>query len=137
MKLLRLPVLVVILLPALAHATGAESTLFYAPAERARVTAERESMLARDSGSGGEVQFIQSVTPDAAAVKAGPPRLEGFSIPGTGRAHAWIGGRRYQEGQYFQGLRVRVMRNGVQLVGTDGRGRLYRVGEAVRDAAPK
>jgi hypothetical protein len=59
------------------------------------------------------------------------------SLPGSGRAQAWIGGRRYQDGELYQGQRVRVLRNGVQLVGAGGKGRMYRVGEAMPGTAPR
>jgi hypothetical protein len=130
----RLTSLVILLALPGAFTCGAESTLFHTPAERARVTEERAAMLATES-AGGDVQLIQSIAPaNAALVPAGPPRLEGVSLPKDGRAHAWIGGRRYQDGELYQGQRVRVLRNGVQLVGPGGQGRLYRVGEAMRAA---
>jgi hypothetical protein len=40
----------------------------------------------------------------------------------------WIGGERIADGGYWSGQRVRVTRDGVQLVARDGRVRLLRVG---------
>jgi hypothetical protein len=118
-----------------AFASGAAPTLFHAPAERARITAERAAMLATEP-AGGETQPIPAVTAaNAGAMHAGPPRLEGVSLPREGRAHAWIGGRRYEDGALYQGQRVSVLRNGVQLTGANGQGRRYRVGEEVRSVA--
>lgn len=131
----RLASLVILLALPGAFTCGAESTLFHTPAERARVSEERAAMLAKES-AGGDVQLIQSVAPaNPALVPAGPPRLEGVSLPKDGRAHAWIGGRRYQDGELYQGLRIRVVRNGVQLARAGGQGRLYRVGEIMQGAA--
>lgn len=130
----RLLSLLVILTQPCSLAISAEPRLFYTPAERVRVTAERATMLATESAD-GEARYVDSIAPSAAAAPAGPPLLEGVSLPGSGRAHAWIGGRRYQDGELYDGQRLRVLRNGVQLVGAGGPGRLYRVGEAVRVAA--
>lgn len=136
MKSLRLASLVVVFWLHAGIAAGTEVTLFYTPAERARVTAERSGMLVRDSGAGGAIQSGSFNAIEAApAAKAEAPRLEGVSLPADGRAHAWIGGRRYQDGELFQGQRVRVVRNGVQLTGASGSMRLYKVGEAIRGAA--
>lgn len=126
--------LVLLMLPG-AFACGAESKLFYSAAERTRVALERRAMLATDA-AGSETQIISSIAAASAPpVPAGPPRLEGVSLPQGGRAHAWIGGRRYQDGELYQGLRIRVVRNGVQLARAGGQGRLYRVGETMQGAA--
>jgi hypothetical protein len=118
-----------------AFAAAAEPKLFYTPAERARVTLERRAMLASEA-VGSDSQFVSSIAPaNALAVPAGPPRLEGVSLPQGGRAHAWIGGRRYEDGELYQGRRVRVMRDGVQLASAGGSGRLYRVGEIMQGAS--
>lgn len=125
---------------------GAEPRLFYTPAERARVTAERAAVLAAEALTGASVHTLVApaasenlASPAAAGLArsaiAGPPRLEGVSLARDGRAHAWIGGRRYQDGDLFEGRRLRVMVNGVQLVGAAGPGRLLRVGDAMSGAA--
>jgi hypothetical protein len=120
-----------------AFAASADAKLFFTPAERARVTAERAAMLAIETEAGGAAAFTSAVAPAIPAAAAGKPRLEGVSLPGSGRAHAWIGGRRYQDGELYHGQRVRVLRNGVQLVGAGANGRTYRVGEAMPGTAPR
>lgn len=116
-------------------AAATEATLFYAPAERARVTAERSGMLVSESVASVIVSSGPGAVEAVPVARTGAPRLEGVSVPASGRAHAWIGGRRYQDGEQFQGQRVRVLHNGVQLTGAGRPGRLYRVGEAIRGAA--
>lgn len=133
MRPLRLAAMIVISVLYAGTAAGTEVVLFYTPAERARITAERSGMLVPEPGA------VRSGSAGASdpvlASKTDVPRLEGVSLPAEGRAHAWIGGRRYQEGALFQGQRLHVTRNGVQLTDAGGSRRLYRVGEAIRGAA--
>lgn len=136
MRLLRLAGLVAIPLLYASVTAGTEVTLFYTLAQRVRVTAERSGLLVRDSGAGGVIHPGDSVAVEATpAPRSEAPRLDGVSLPGDGRAHAWIGGRRYRDGELFQGQRVRVVRNGVQLTDAGGSNRLYKVGEAIRGAS--
>jgi hypothetical protein len=129
-----------------AAAVAAEPRLFYTAAERMRVTADRAGMLAREARAGapvempiapmaGEVPASAPATAAASAGIAGPPRLQGVSLKDDGRSYAWIGGRRYREGELIDGRRLRILRNGVQLVGVTGPGRLHRIGEAIPGAA--
>ena len=110
--------------------------------------AERADMLAREARAGapletsiapaeGEVPAGVAATDVAPGAIAGPPRLQGVSLKDDGRAYAWIGGRRYQDGEVIDGQRLRVLRNGVQLLGVAGSGRLYRIGEGIPRPARK
>lgn len=106
--------------------------LFHAPAERARITAERRAMLAEDgtSTSGTDAAATAASDTKPASLPA-VIRLEGVSLPVQGQAYAWIGGRRYRDGDRIADLRLRVRRDGVQLIGAKGPGRVLRVGEAI------
>jgi hypothetical protein len=148
MRPLRLLALAAVSLLPMLSALGAEPRLFYTPAERARVTAERADMLAREARAGApldttvvpadsEVPGTQAATEAAPDTIAGPLRLQGVSLKDTGRAYAWIGGRRYQDGELIDGQRLRVQRNGVQLLGATGSGRSYRIGEVIPGSARK
>ncbi len=108
---------------------GAEPRVFYAPSERAAITADRASLHA--TGTLAPLR-TEPAAPDAGAsraVAAPVPRLEGISLTRDGRAYAWIGGRRFENGSLYHGRRLQVTRDGVRT--SAGAGRLLRVGEAI------
>jgi len=127
---------------------GAEPSVFYAPAERPRVTAERAALLAastlRDSTGGQLAQPLKSDVFIAGAAASGSAgtraavserRLEGISQARGGNAHAWIGGSRYEDGSLFHGQRLRVRHDGVLLLGPAGATRRFRVGESIPEGS--
>jgi hypothetical protein len=111
--------------------------VFLSPAERAALTASRLAGRALPSqpdtaatpalpAPDGRPQDPAAPSPAGTAKRAA--RVDGVTF-GVGRNPAvWIGGERIADGGYWSGQRVRVTRDGVQLVARDGRVRLLRVG---------
>jgi len=118
-------------LPALAAAPLPR--VFFAPAERAAITAMRRAgpesaATVAVTAAGG--QAASGTAPLSAA------KLDGISLARTGGRFAWIDGRRYPDGAAFGRWRLRVARYGVDLLRGGRVERRLRVGEALagRDA---
>lgn len=120
--------------PFAATATGTWPRLFFTPEERRRVTQLREATL-----DGGRTVSAGPVADDgavlAAAARRATPRVDGISLVRGARFAAWIGGRRVEDGGRWDGYRLRVTREGVELVDAAGTARLVKVGQAVSPSA--
>lgn len=113
--------------------------VFLSPAERAALTASRSSgrplPSASPSSATAATPEARSADPATSSAPVAAPRrvrIDGVTF-GAGRQQAaWIGGERIADGGYWSGQRVRVIRDGVQLVARDGSVRRLRVGTEVR-----
>jgi hypothetical protein len=118
--------------------------VFLSPAQRAALTASRlagrplptvsDSAAATPTSDSRSAEAAAASPAGAAPATTAPTttRIEGVTF-GAGRNQAvWIGGQRIADGGYWSGQRVRVLRDGVQLVARDGRVRVLRVGMEVR-----
>jgi hypothetical protein len=125
-----------------APVTATRARLFFTPAERARITADRRilhagGLLQADrtapvmAGATGDAAANGATGETASAVRVPAPRIEGLSTTRDGRAFAWIGGRRYEDGALYLGRRLRISRDGVRFADADGQGLLRRVGDPV------
>ena len=113
--------------------------VFLSPAERAALTAGRlsgrlpsnapEAAAAAPLAARG---VPEPAAPTPAVTAPRTVRVEGITF-GMGTQQAvWIGGERIADGGQWAGHRVRVMRDGVQLVARDGSVRQLRVGMEAR-----
>lgn len=128
------PLMVMLLLPASIMAFSAQPRVFYSPAERAAITADRKKLSQELMAGTG--QQAAAATPPAPASESAPvaaapvaSRLDGISLARDGKAYAWISGQRYLDGSSFGGRRLQVSANGIRLQGNPSR--LIRVGEAI------
>jgi hypothetical protein len=118
-------------------AVAAESLprIFFSPSQRAAITATRGAT------PGSSDTIVISVTSPAPSATAGgdalprTQRLEGIVVARTGERFAWIGGKRYAEGDRYGVWRLRISAHGVALLRNGGVARQLRVGEAVGAAA--
>ena len=123
-----------------ATAGDVQPRVFFAPDERSQITAQRQQFLRHGvqgleatpaaTTAGKDGKAYDSAEAGQAAPHA-PARLDGISLARDGRAAAWIGGRRYEDGAPLAGYRLRISREGVRLVGAQGEGRLLKVGQQV------
>ena len=108
--------------------------VFFAPEDRALVRTQR-LQVAQHGAHAAVAAPVAADAPDTHSDAAAAPRraakLEGISLPRDGRAAAWIGGRRYEDGARLAGYRLSVSRDGVRLVGAHGDGPLLKVGQNV------
>jgi hypothetical protein len=143
------PALVLLALLATPTSAAELPRVFLSPAERAALTASRLAGRPLPSVADSAATTPKSDSRSAESAVASPSgtvpvstapvalaprttRVEGVTF-GAGRNQAvWIGGQRIADGGYWSGQRVRVMRDGVQLVARDGRVRVLRVGMEVR-----
>jgi hypothetical protein len=111
--------------------------VFFTPAERATISAHRAA--GRPLGEPVAPATAPATAPrsDASAsvvVAAGTPplaprrRIDGITVGRAAQPVAWIGGQRVADGASWGEYRVRVERDGVQLIGADGSVRRLRVG---------
>jgi hypothetical protein len=123
-----------------AHARAEQPRVFFAPDERSMLTARRlyavqhglsavALMPAATVGGAEGAAAAEGEASKAAARR--PARLDGISLARDGHAAAWIGGRRYDDGARLAGYRLRISREGVHLIGSQGEGRLLKVGQIV------
>lgn len=116
-------------------ATPSWPRLFFTPDERRRVTQQRQATL-----DGSRLVSAGPAADDGAAQAAttrrAAPRVDGISLVRGARYAAWIGGRRVEDGGRWDGYRLRVTRDGVELVDAAGMARLVKVGQPVSQAAP-
>jgi hypothetical protein len=123
-----------------AQARSEQPRVFFAPEDRSLLTAQRLQVVQH----GLHATALASTAPDrvtdgasAATDEASnarprrPARLDGISLARDGHAAAWIGGRHYEDGARLAGYRLHITREGVRLVGTQGEGRLLKVGQNV------
>ena len=117
-----------------ALALADQPRVFFAPEDRALVRTQR-LQFAQHGTHAAVAAPVAADAPDARSDAAAAPRraakLEGISVPRDGRAAAWIGGRRYEDGARLAGYRLRVSRDGVRLFGANGEGPLLKVGQNV------
>lgn len=113
-------------------ANAEQPRVFFAPEDRPQIRAER--LQVAQHGVHGVVLAppVPQATGDTPSAPRRAARLEGIALPRDGRAAAWIGGRRYEDGAHLAGSRLRVTRDGVRLVGPGGEGPLLKVGQSVR-----
>jgi hypothetical protein len=114
----------------LAHAE--QPRVFFAPEDRPQIRTERLQVAQHGVHAVVLAPTASQAAADTPEVPRQAARLEGIALSRDGRAAAWIGGRRYEDGAHLAGLRLRVSRDGVRLVGADGEGPLLKVGQAVR-----
>jgi hypothetical protein len=109
--------------------------VFFSPPQRAAITATRNATPG--SSDSIAITVASPATPGAAGVDVVPrtPRLEGIVLARSGERFAWIGGKRYAEGERLGQWRLRISAHGVALLGNGGLVRQLRVGEAVRPEA--
>jgi hypothetical protein len=118
-------------------AVAAESLprIFFSPPQRESMTAMRRAAPATSDGIAISVTSPPASSPTNAAAAPRAQRLEGIVMSRTGERFAWIGGRRYAEGDRFGPWRLRISSHGVALLREGGVERQLRVGEAVGAAA--
>jgi len=108
--------------------------VFFAPEDRGLIRTQR-LQFAQHGVHAAVATPVAADTPDLRNNAATAPRrvakLEGISLPRDGRAAAWIGGRRYEDGARLAGYRLRVSGDGVRLLGANGEGPLLKVGQNV------
>ncbi len=114
-------------------AIAAESLprIFFSAPQRAAITATRGA--APGTSDTIAISVTSPAAPATVGVEAPPPaqRLEGIVMARTGERFAWIGGKRYAEGDRFGQWRLRISAHGVALLRNGGVERQLRVGEAV------
>lgn len=130
LRLLALPLL---LIPAVV--LSAQPRAFYSPTERPGITSDRKKLSGELLSTTGASPPAVTAPPGAPAEKplpaVAPPaagRLDGISLSRDGKAHAWISGRRYEDGSSYAGRRLQVSSNGIRLQDS---ARLIKVGEAI------
>jgi hypothetical protein len=135
--MMRFAGLACLLLLAAGNATLAladQPRVFYAPEDRALIRTQR-LQFAQHGLHAAVAAPVAADAPDARSDATAAPRraakLEGIALPRDGRAAAWIGGHRYEDGARLAGYRLRVSRDGVQLLGANGEGPLLKVGQNV------
>jgi hypothetical protein len=102
--------------------------VFFTPAERAAISAQR---FAGRPFAAESATLVASGAPAPAAVTAVAPRarrIDGVTVGRDAQPVAWIGGERIADGSSWGEYRVRVERDGVRLIATDGSMRRLRVG---------
>ena len=108
--------------------------VFFAPEDRALIRTQR-LQFALHGVHAAVAAPVAADTPDlrnnAAAAPRRAAKLEGISLPRDGRAAAWIGGHRYEDGARLAGYRLRVSGDGIRLLGANGEGPLLKVGQNV------
>ncbi len=109
--------------------------VFLSPSERAALTASRLSgrlpLPAAEAAAAAPLAARGAPEPAAPVPAPTTPRtarVEGITFGAGTTQAAWIGGERIADGGRWAGHRVRVMRDGVQLVARDGSVRQLRVG---------
>jgi hypothetical protein len=109
--------------------------VFYAPQERAAITARRRA--GPEPGTSVTIAAPPGQSPDAGGALPQVVKLEGISLARTGGHFAWIGGRRYADGANYGPWQLRISRSGVALVRNGSTVRQVRVGEAIGGTGTK
>ena len=138
--MMRRPCLALLVLLAAGNAARVcadQPRVFFAPEDRGQIRTQRLQFAQH----GTHAAVAAPVAADAADTRSDTPaaprraaKLEGISLPRDGRAAAWIGGRRYEDGARLAGHRLHVSRDGVRLLGANGEGPLLKVGQDVGGA---
>jgi hypothetical protein len=111
--------------------------VFFTPAERAAISAQRFAgrPFAAEPGPAVAAGAAAPTAADATPAGAAAPvpalrarRIDGVTVGRDAKPVAWIGGERIPDGSSWGAYRVRVERDGVRLVATDGSVRRLRVG---------
>lgn len=110
--------------------------VFFTPAERAAISAQRFAgrPFAAEPAPGVASSAAAPIAANSATVAAAPVpalrprRIDGVTVGRDAQPVAWIGGERIPDGSSWGAYRVRVERDGVRLIATDGSVRRLRVG---------
>lgn len=114
--------------------------VFFTPAERAAISAQRSAGRpfavepAVGVASGATVPAAVAADAPAAPVAPAPSaalrarRIDGVTVGRDTKPAAWIGGERIADGSSWGVYRVRVERDGVRLIAVDGSVQRLRVG---------
>lgn len=107
--------------------------VFFTPVERAAISAQRvagrpfAAEAATVVAAGGAASLPRSVAVTAPLMQRAR-RIDGVTVGRDSRPIAWIGGERIADGSNWGTYRVRVERDGVRLIATDGSVQRLRVG---------
>ena len=104
--------------------------VFFTPAERSHITAQRLQWAQHGVFASSPTAAADGAEAAQAASRR-PALLSGITLARDGRASAWIGGRRYEDGAAIAGYHLRIARDGIRLVGARGEGQLLKVGQNV------